>query len=130
MVQSPRSHNLTEISLFAFNTFLINLSSYRIMFKRLASKECIRSLLLCRSISTSMRLQNKLITLSVDDKSGIATLEMNRPPVNSLNTLLLKDISNALDEVVKNRSKGLILTSVIICQFSIEIEMSVNCKII
>lgn len=52
------------------------------------------------------------MNLSVDDKTGIATLELNRPPVNSLNMPLLKDISSALTDVSKNRSKGLILTSV------------------
>lgn len=55
---------------------------------------------------------NNLINLSVDDKNGIATLTLNRPPVNSLNHALLKDIASALDDVEKNRSKGLILTSV------------------
>lgn len=65
-----------------------------------------------RYFSLTLQQSNKLISLSVDDKTGIATLELNRPPVNSLNTPLLQDISNALDEVSKNRSKGLILTSV------------------
>lgn len=129
MVQSPRSHTFIQISLFVFNIFFTDFSSYRIMFKKLASKECIRSLSLSRSISTSMSRQSKFTTLSVDDKTGIATLEMNRPPVNSLNTLLLKDISNALDEVAKNRSKGLILTSVktfYLFLVSLEIDLSVK----
>lgn len=104
---------------------------YRIMFKKLASKQCIRSLSLHRLMSTSMSRQSKLTTLSVDDKTGIATLEMNRPPVNSLNTLLLKDISNALDEVAKNRSKGLILTSVKISIFYFFFLWKLNvCKMI
>lgn len=54
---------------------------------------------------------NNLVNLSVNDKTGIATLTLNRPPVNSLNHALLFDISTALDDVAKNRSKGLILTS-------------------
>lgn len=54
----------------------------------------------------------KLVNLEVSDKSGIATLTLNRPPVNSLNLELLTDIAIALDEVESNRSKGLILTSV------------------
>lgn len=54
----------------------------------------------------------KLVLLEVDDKSGIATLTLNRPPVNSLNLELLTDISKALDQVEENRSRGLILTSV------------------
>lgn len=56
--------------------------------------------------------QFKLVNLTVDDSTGIATLELNRPPVNTLNTPLLQDISAALTEVEKNQSKGLILTSV------------------
>lgn len=55
---------------------------------------------------------NGLVNLTVNDKTGIATLELNRPPINSLNTALLTDISSALDELTKNRSKGMILTSV------------------
>lgn len=54
----------------------------------------------------------KLVLLEVDDKSGIATLTLNRPPVNSLNLELLTEISEALDQVEENRSRGLILTSV------------------
>ncbi|XP_068618387.1 enoyl-CoA delta isomerase 1, mitochondrial-like [Battus philenor] len=51
-----------------------------------------------------------LVNLSVDNE-GIATLTMNRPPVNSLNLELLQEISKTLDEVSKNKSKGMILTS-------------------
>lgn len=53
-----------------------------------------------------------LVNLTVNEKTGIATLELNRPPVNGLNTALLNDIASALDETAKNRAKGLILTSV------------------
>lgn len=55
---------------------------------------------------------NKLVNLEVNDKTGIAVLTLNRAPVNSLNLELLQDISQGLDEVAKNRSKGLILASV------------------
>lgn len=78
--------------------------------KLLAIKQCLRTLSV-RNISLSAPRLN-LVNLSVDDKTGIATLELNRPPVNSLNMPLLKDISSALTDVSKNRSKGLILTSV------------------
>lgn len=78
--------------------------------KLLAVKQCLRTLSV-RNISLSAPRLN-LVNLSVDDKTGIATLEMNRPPVNSLNTPLLQEISSALTNVSKNRSKGLILTSV------------------
>ncbi|XP_053606850.1 enoyl-CoA delta isomerase 1, mitochondrial-like [Plodia interpunctella] len=51
-----------------------------------------------------------LVDLSVDNE-GIATLTLQRPPVNSLNLDLLQDIDKALDEVTKNKAKGMILTS-------------------
>ncbi|CAH2090947.1 unnamed protein product [Euphydryas editha] len=51
-----------------------------------------------------------LVDLTVDN-DGVAILTMQRPPVNSLNLDLLKEISKSLDEVAKNKSKGLILTS-------------------
>ncbi|GAB0093439.1 enoyl-CoA delta isomerase 1, mitochondrial [Sergentomyia squamirostris] len=59
----------------------------------------------CRYVST------ELVSTQVDDKTGIATVTMNRPPVNSLNLDLLREISGALDAVEKNKSKGMILTS-------------------
>lgn len=65
-----------------------------------------------RMFSVSSQCANRLINLSVNDKTGIATLEFNRPPVNSLNTALLQDINGALDELTRNRSRGLIFTSV------------------
>lgn len=75
------------------------------------SSQCLRTFSVrCFSLSTTRN--QKLVNLSVNDKTGIATLEFNRPPVNSLNTALLQDISESLTEVSKNRSKGLILTSV------------------
>lgn len=62
----------------------------------------------CRLFSS----QHKLVNLEVNDKTGIATVILNRPPVNSLSLELLKDLSETLDEVNDNRSKGMILTSV------------------
>lgn len=76
----------------------------------LAVKKCLFSIP-ARCISSSAA-RFGLVNLSVDDKTGIATLEMNRPPVNGLNTPLLQEISTALTNVGKNKSKGLILTTV------------------
>lgn len=53
----------------------------------------------------------KLVTVKVDDKSGVATLTLQRPPVNSLNLDLLREVSSSLTEVEKARCRGLILTS-------------------
>lgn len=62
----------------------------------------------CRHMSTA----TKLTTVAVDDKTGIATLTMNRPPVNGLNLDLLRDLNQSIGEVEGNKSRGLILTSV------------------
>ncbi|KAG6444685.1 hypothetical protein O3G_MSEX003507 [Manduca sexta] len=51
-----------------------------------------------------------LVDVAVDNE-GYAMVTLQRPPVNSLNLELLQDISKSLDEVGKNKSKGMILTS-------------------
>ena len=61
----------------------------------------------CRLMSAKA---GPLVDLSVDN-GGIATLTMQRPPVNSLNLELLQEISKSLDEVGKNKCKGMILAS-------------------
>ncbi|XP_073824608.1 enoyl-CoA delta isomerase 1, mitochondrial [Musca autumnalis] len=53
----------------------------------------------------------KLTTVEVNDKSGVAVLTMNRPPVNGLNLELLRDIHTSIDEIESNKCRGLILTS-------------------
>ena len=62
----------------------------------------------CMSSSTG----GKLTTVAVNDKSGVATLTMNRPPVNGLNYELLRDIKESIEEIESNKCRGLILTSV------------------
>ncbi|XP_052851790.1 enoyl-CoA delta isomerase 1, mitochondrial [Drosophila gunungcola] len=58
-----------------------------------------------------MSTGTKLTTVEVNDKTGIATLTMNRPPVNGLNLELLQDLKSSIDEIEGNKSRGLILTS-------------------
>lgn len=53
----------------------------------------------------------KFVAVNVDDKSGVATLALQRPPVNSLNLDVLKEISSSLTELEKSKCRGLILTS-------------------
>lgn len=53
-----------------------------------------------------------LVLVEVNDKTGYATVTMNRPPVNSLNLDLLSAFSKTLDELQNNKSRGMILTSV------------------
>lgn len=64
-----------------------------------------------RLFSSNTPGSNKLVITEVDEKSGYATVTLNRPPVNSLNLELLKEISVALDELQNNKSRGMILTS-------------------
>ncbi|XP_031628189.1 enoyl-CoA delta isomerase 1, mitochondrial-like [Contarinia nasturtii] len=75
----------------------------------LSLKQCVQVLSMrCISMSAS---KLKYVNVAVDDKTGIATVEMNRPPVNSLNTPLLQELSTTLSDLTKNKSRGLILTS-------------------
>lgn len=62
-----------------------------------------------RSQSTASK---DLLLVEVNDKTGYATVTMNRPPVNSLNLELLTAFSKTLDDLQNNKSRGLILTSV------------------
>lgn len=55
---------------------------------------------------------SSLTLVEVDDKTGIATVTMNRPPVNSFNLELLRDLHESIKQVECNKSRGLILTSV------------------
>lgn len=59
-----------------------------------------------------MSTATKLTTVEINDKTGIATLTMNRPPVNSQNVQLLLDLQTSISEIENNKSRGLILTSV------------------
>lgn len=97
--------------------FLFVYPSFRMTSRNFATVQRILRPFTTRNFSSSSPAANaaqsfKLVNLTVDDSTGIATLEMNRPPVNTLNAPLLQDISSALTEVEKNGSKGLILTSV------------------
>ena len=55
---------------------------------------------------------NELILVEVNDKTGISTVTLNRPPVNSLNLETLSEFSKTLDALKANKSRGVILTSV------------------
>lgn len=63
-----------------------------------------------RSWSSASSLKHTI--LKVDEKSNVATLALNRPPVNSLNLELLQEIHDAIDHVENSKCRGLILTSV------------------
>lgn len=54
---------------------------------------------------------DKLIELTTNESTGISTLSLERPPVNSLNLELLQQISGTFDHLEKSKCRGLILTS-------------------
>lgn len=69
----------------------------------------------CAALSSVRHKSNSprdLVLIDVNDKTGIATMTMNSLPVNSLNLELLTALSNGLDLVGKENSRGMILTSV------------------
>lgn len=70
-----------------------------------------------KSFNSLTRLQSSstsnLVLVDVNDKTGFATVTMNNLPVNSLNLELLKELSSSLDQLTRNNSRGMILTSVI-----------------
>lgn len=52
------------------------------------------------------------LLLSMDDKTGVATVRMNKPPVNSLNLEFLTDFTIMLEKLENEKAcKGLVLTS-------------------
>lgn len=55
-----------------------------------------------------------LVNVEVNDKTGIATVKMNRKPVNGLSLEMFQALSNTLDELEKNKTRGAILTSVFV----------------
>uniref|UniRef100_A0A1B6D044 Uncharacterized protein n=1 Tax=Clastoptera arizonana TaxID=38151 RepID=A0A1B6D044_9HEMI len=61
-----------------------------------------------RKYSTSADL---LVKTTVNDKSGVATVSLNRPPVNSLNLELLQSLGETLNVLEQNKCHGMILTS-------------------
>lgn len=81
--------------------------------------------LVSNSLNTSKRLwmqelpirnfassTSPLVNVEVNDSTGIATVTMNRKPVNGLSLDLLEALSNRLDDLEKNKTRGAILTSV------------------
>ena len=66
----------------------------------------LRNLATLRSVSTAA--QQVEVDKSTDD--GISILNLNRPPVNSLNLEFMQELIVAIDDAEKN-SRGLILSS-------------------
>ncbi|XP_044735782.1 enoyl-CoA delta isomerase 1, mitochondrial-like [Chrysoperla carnea] len=52
-----------------------------------------------------------LVNVAVNEKSGVATLTLQRLPVNSLNLEFIQAINQSLTELSKSKCRGVILTS-------------------
>jgi enoyl-CoA hydratase/carnithine racemase len=74
------------------------------------SLRCLASAL-ARNQSTAASQQSLVLT-EVNDKTGFATIALNRPPMSNFTLELLQEFSKALDEVESKKYKGVILTSV------------------
>ncbi|KAL0840086.1 hypothetical protein ABMA28_015405 [Loxostege sticticalis] len=78
-----------------------------------------RRVLPAKSLSTS----GQLTDLTVDNE-GIATLTLQRAPVNSLNVELLQELTTVLGQVEKDKAKGLVLTSASPSVFSAGLDIT------
>lgn len=69
-----------------------------------------------RWLLTSVRCQstsaNRLVNVEVNDKNGIATVALNRKPVNALSLELFKEFCGVMDDLEKGGIRGMILKSV------------------
>ncbi|KAG8286943.1 dodecenoyl-CoA isomerase [Homalodisca vitripennis] len=66
---------------------------------------------------------NTLAKVEVNSKTGVAVVSLNRPPVNGLNLELLQTLSQTLDDLEKNKSRGMILTSEMPTVFSAGLDI-------
>jgi len=77
----------------------------------LSLRRSLRSVELFRSCFRDYSSAGKLVAVDVNDKTGIATVTMQRAPVNGLNLELLTELSSALTQLEQNKTRGMILTS-------------------
>nr|XP_023028176.1 enoyl-CoA delta isomerase 1, mitochondrial-like [Leptinotarsa decemlineata] len=54
---------------------------------------------------------SSLISVVVNDSSGIATVSLQKPPVNTLNSEILEELSATITNLEKEKARGFILTS-------------------
>lgn len=74
---------------------------------------------ICRTIPRAMscsafssRANNQLIKVELNDKTGVALVTLDRPPVNAINLELLKSFEEIIDDLERQKCRGMILTSV------------------
>ncbi|KAH8260145.1 hypothetical protein KR026_003774 [Drosophila bipectinata] len=72
----------------------------------------------------SRLMSTKFTSVEINDKTGVAILTLCRPPVNSQNAQMLRDIKSSIDEIEINKSRGLIITSASSKVFSAGLDIS------
>lgn len=85
-------------------------------FRRFLSKQQLH---LIRSYASG----KKFVEITQDDNTGIQTISMAKPPVNSLNLELLEDLRTSFKEAEQNKCKGIILTSSLPTVFSAGLDI-------
>nr|CAD7397419.1 unnamed protein product [Timema poppensis] len=71
----------------------------------------------------SIASSGKLVDVATNEKTGVSTVTLQRPPVNSLNLELLQEFTATLDELRKSKSRGMILTSASPTVFSAGLDL-------
>lgn len=73
-------------------------------------RRTIARVISCRAYS---RMSNEeLIKVKVNEKTGVALVTLNRPPVNSISLELLKSLDEILIDLERSKCRGMIIASV------------------
>lgn len=75
------------------------------------SVRCCTRLLQIRGARSFSSAPDKLVNVTVNEKTGISVVSMQRLPVNGLNLDLLQALGKTFDDLEKNKSRGIVLTS-------------------
>lgn len=75
------------------------------------SVRCCTRLLQIRGARSFSSAPDKLVNVTVNEKTGISVVSMQRLPVNGLNLDLLQALGKTFDDLEKNKSRGMVLTS-------------------
>ncbi|KAI4471539.1 enoyl-coa hydratase-related [Holotrichia oblita] len=89
----------------------------------MASKIFVRPISIAFNAFRNYSSSSKLVDVSINDKTGIATVTMQRPPVNSLNYELLIELNGAFQDLGSKKIKGAILTSSLKTIFSAGLDI-------
>lgn len=90
----------------------------------LIAKNTINKCITTNFIRNQSSDTKQLVKVEVNEKTGIATVALNRAPVNSLNLELLQAISKSLEDLEDTKCRGIILTSTSDTVFSAGLDIT------